>query len=377
MAVAKQKQTGRAGTHGLPEPATFDQMMAMTPMEMARRSHLVMSHYQELLNQANSLKNPVYRQLMIEVLTEPRMTFMEMYDTTEKREAAKAKLVQHGYAPKTVPAEELFPHNPMNPQPYLSTPSSHFDFYNAHPGGLCVTVALNCRIAEYYTHIYQDHFGVPIDREIPVACLCIHEYPKTWLYFWREDWTWPDDPLTIGDASWDAHDLYVTAELMHRKIDPLMVTAVAAAHDMGQLEAWMEGPRAVCRWSGYDEVVKFLHAGALLAGVDPVAYGVLERVNGQLRLPPQPAEIWISYLADMNWPYTMGAAHRLTEPVIQEIAAADYGLSERDLRGRPYNQLRSYVWSQIGQIPMYETLVREGREAVRAQIHAVLTPRAA
>lgn len=85
MAVAKQKQTGRAGTHGLPEPATFDQMMAMTPMEMARRSHLVMSHYQELLNQANSLKNPVYRQLMIEVLTEPRMTFMEMYDTTDKR----------------------------------------------------------------------------------------------------------------------------------------------------------------------------------------------------------------------------------------------------------------------------------------------------
>lgn len=377
MAVAKEKRAGTTSRRVLPERVTFDRMMAMTPEEMARRSYLVMSHYQELLNQANTLRNPVYRQLMTEVLTGPRMTFMSLYDTKEKREAARAKLVDHGYAPKSVSADDLFPANPMSPQGYLSAPSSHFDFYNAHPGGLCVTVALNCRIAEYYAHMYQDHFGIPVDREVPVACLCIHEYPKTWLYYWREDWTWPDDPLTIGDASWDAHDLYVTAELMHRKVDPLMVTAVAAAHDMGQLEAWMEGPRAVCKWSGYDEVVKFLHAGSLLAGVDPVEYGLLERTSGKLRLPPQPAEIWIGYLSDMNWPYTMGAAHRLTEPVIQEVAARDYTISERDMTGRPYNQFRSYVWSQIGQIPMYETLVREGKEAVRALIHAVVQPTAA
>jgi hypothetical protein len=70
----------------------------------------------------------------------------------------------------------------------------------------------------------------------------------------------------------------------------------------------------------------------------------------------------------MNWPYAMGAAHLYTYPLLQEIGRSDYGLTERDLAGRAFNQLKNYVWSQLGQIALYEILVREGFDAARRTV---------
>jgi len=61
----------------------------------------------------------------------------------------------------------------------------------------------------------------------------------------------------------------------------------------------------------------------------------------------------------------MGAAHLCPYPLLQELARTDYGLTERDLAGRPLNQLKNYVWSQLGQIAPYEILVREGFDVAR------------
>jgi hypothetical protein len=90
-------------------------------------------------------------------------------------------------------------------------------------------------------------------------------------------------------------------------------------------------------------------------------------------LATQPAEQWITHLADMNWPYTMGAAHLYTYPLLQQVAVDDLGLSGKDLGARPFNQLKNYVWSQIGQITLYEVLVREGQEAARMVIKRLVT----
>lgn len=53
---------------------------------------------------------------------------------------------------------------------------------------------------------------------------------------------------------------------------------------------------------------------------------------------------------------------------LQQIAHDDFGLSDNDLRGRPFNQFKNYVWSQLGQIALYEILVREGFEAARVTV---------
>ena len=38
-----------------------------------------------------------------------------------------------------------------------------------------------------------------------------------------------------------------------------------------------------------------------------------------------------------------------------------------------FNQLKNYVWSQVGQIPLYEVLVREGFDAARATVGRLVT----
>jgi hypothetical protein len=69
----------------------------------------------------------------------------------------------------------------------------------------------------------------------------------------------------------------------------------------------------------------------------------------------------------------MGAAHLFTYPLLRDVAASEYGLTERDLAGRPFNQLKNYIWSQLGQITLYEILVREGIDAARRTVQRIVT----
>jgi hypothetical protein len=352
---------------------SLEEVISLTAEQMAKASRLVTSAYNELLQVASSLEDPAYRRLMTECIASPKVTFLDLYPTAEDRQAIFAEMVKLGFFNSSDSADEVFPANPRTPQTYLTAPSSHNDFYNAHPGGLAVTVAYNVRMAEAYTANYRQMFGLPINRDLPSAALCIHEYPKVWLYQWQADGSWSEEPRTVYDDTWHAHCIYVTAELLHRRFDSRLVMAMAAAHQLSALNARMDGKKVICDWVGLERVAHFIKAAGVLAQVDPVDYGLLERRNGKVVLATQPAEQWITHLADMNWPYTMGAAHLYTYPLLQQVAVDDLGLSGKDLGARPFNQLKNYVWSQIGQITLYEVLVREGQEAARMVIKRLVT----
>jgi hypothetical protein len=356
----------------LTPPRTLDEIISLTAEQIARASRLVTSAYSELLQVASSLEDPAYRRLMTECIAAPKITFLELYPTKEERQGIFSEVVGHGFFNSLDDVDEVFPANPTSPQTYLTAPSSHNDFYNAHPGGLAVTVAYNVRMAEAYTSNYRQVYGLPINRDLPSA-LCVHEYPKVWLYQWQEDGSWLEEPRTVYDDTWHAHCIYVATELMYRRFDSRLVMAVAAAHQLSALNARMDGKRVDCDWVGLERVAHFLQAAAVLAQVDPVDYGLLEKQKGKIVLAPQPGEQWITHLADMNWPYSMGAAHLYTHPLLQQVALDDLGLKEKDLRARPFNQLKNYVWSQLGQIALYEILVREGFEAARRVVNRLVT----
>jgi hypothetical protein len=345
----------------------------MAPEEMAHASRLVTSAYNELLAVASSLEDPGYRRLMTECVAEPKVTFLEMYPSGQDRRRLFAEMVKHGFFNKEDSPDEVWPEGHMTPQTYLTAPSSHNEFYNAHPGGLAVTVATNIRMAEAYTANYRQMYGLPINRDLPSAALCVHEYPKVWLYQWLADGSWLEEPRTVYDDTWHAHCIYVTAELMHRRYDSRIVMAMAAAHQLSLLDARMDGKRVVCNWIGLERVAHFIKAAAVMAQVDPVDYGLLSRKNGKLVLEPVPAEQWVTHLADMNWPYAMGAAQLHTGPMLQEIARSDFRMSKKDLAALPFNQLKNYVWSQLGQIALYEILVREGFDAARATVKRLVS----
>jgi len=347
---------------------TLEEVISLSPEQMARSSRLVTSAYNELLQVAASLEDDGYRRLMTECLVAPRITFLELYPKDQDRRRIFGDMVRLGFFNEADDVDEVFPAHHLDPQSYLTAPSSHNQFYNAHPGGLALTVAFNVRMGEAYTANYRQVFGLPISRDLPSAALCIHEYPKVWLYQWLEDGSWLEEPRTVYDDTWHAHCIFVTAELMHRRFDSRIVMAMAAAHQLSALDAGVEGKTVVCDWVGLDRVAHFIEAASVLAQVDPVDYGLLERRNGKRVLGPVPAEQWITHLADMNWPYTMGAAHLHTHRLLQQVARDDLAVSDRDLAGRPFNQLKNYVWSQLGQIPLYEVLVREGYQAARETV---------
>lgn len=352
----------------LPEQRSLEEVIALTPDEMARASRLVTSAYNELVAVAASLEDAGYRRIMTECLEAPRITFLDLHPSDADRRRLFKEMVRFGFFNREDHPDEVWPRGHQKPQTYLTAPSSHNDFYNAHPGGLAVTVAYNVRIADAYTENYRHLYGLPINRDLPAAALCIHEYPKVWLYQWLNDGSWLEEPRTVYDDTWHAHCIYVTAELMHRRCDSRIVMAMAAAHQLSLLDARMEGKSVVCNWIGLERVAHFIRAAAVMAEVDPVDYGLLERRGKKEVLAPVPAEQWVTHLADMNWPYAMGAAHRLTWPLLQQIASDELGISRKDLQGRPFNQVKNYVWSQLGQIPLYEILVREGYDAAKKTV---------
>ncbi len=341
----------------------LEEVIEMTPEDMAQASRLVTSAYNELLSVAASLEDAEYRRLMTECVARPKITFLDMYPSDQDRRRLFGEMVKLGFFNKNDSPDHVWPKGHMTPQTYLTAASSHNSFYNAHPGGLAVTVAYNIRMSEAYTANYRQMFGLPINRDLPSAALCVHEYPKVWLYQWLEDGSWLEEPRTVYDDTWHAHCIYVTAELMHRRFDSRIVMAMAAAHQLGLLDAHMEGHDVICNWMGLDRVAHFIKAAAVMAQVDPVDYGLLSRKNGKVVLEPVPAEQWVTHLADMNWPYIMGAAHLYTYPMLREFAAENFALKGKSLNGRPFNQFKNYVWSQLGQIPLYEIMVREGRDA--------------
>ena len=51
------------------------------------------------------------------------------------------------------------------------------------------------------------------------------------------------------------------------------------------------------------------------------------------------------------------------------------GMTENDLLARPFNQLKNYIWSQLGQTTLYEIFVREGFEAARLVINRLVSKR--
>lgn len=359
----------------LPEPVSLDEAIAMTPEQMAQSSRLVSGVYDELLRVAASLENPDYRELMTECVAAPKITFLELYPGEDDRKRMFDEMVKLGFFNAEDDPDHVWPSGNMKPQSYLTAPSSHNDFYNAHPGGLALTVAFNIRMADAYTENYKQMYGIPINRDLSAASLCVHEYPKVWLYQWLDNGAWLEEPRTVYDDTWHAHCIYVTAELMYRGYDPRIVMAMAAAHQLSMFDAWMEGRHAVVKWMGLERVSTFIRAAATMAQVDPVDYGLMEKKNGALVITPLAMEQWITHLADMNWPVSMGAGQNYTYDLLQGIAERDYGISDPDMTKLPFNQFKNYVWSQVGQLAMYEAWVREGDEAVRKLCHRLIQPK--
>src|SRR6266540_3192931 len=69
----------------LAQTRKMEEVVAMSPEDMARSSRLIMGVHNELLQTASSLEDRAYRELMTECIVRPKVTFLDLYKTKEDR----------------------------------------------------------------------------------------------------------------------------------------------------------------------------------------------------------------------------------------------------------------------------------------------------
>lgn len=363
----------------LPAPVSLGEVEAMTPQQIAELSALVRAAYQELHQVASSLEKQEYRAIMSEMLTKPKLTFMtDLYRTPADRKALFDEMVQLKYFIAEDSPDYIFPPGVEHIQTMFTSPQSHNDWYGSHPGGMALVVAFNIRIADAHTNSYRGVYGVPASRDISACALGIHEMPKSWFHSWKPDGTYNEEPRSLYGLAFHTHASFIVAEMMYRRMDAALTMAAATAHATGSIDIKQTGRHTGVTLVGPAVVADIIHSASVMAQVDPVEYGLLKKkTDGKYELAVLPAEQWITHLGDMNWPYTLGSAHPVSHDLLKTMAQEDYGISAKDLQAfpyvKPFNQLKSYVWAQLGEITLYEVMQREGNDAARSLVKRLVS----
>ena len=343
-----------AGKVLAPKAISFDECQSMDPAKCAGSSPMVREAWKYLNAELDTIKNPALRGLIKDIYANPAPTLASRLDE-KSRQAVWEELSAKGYT-KDGQADFLPPAG-SGKFSFLAAPGSGYQSHHAYPGGLSTHTATNVRITANIADTYQEVFGYCVNRDIAVAAQLLHDLHKPWVFQWQTDLSSrTEKPLA---ATGQHHPLSV-AELLVRKAPAELAVAQACAHThpgTPEDEA---------------QVVNWLTAAAIIAGVDPVAYGLLEKDGKTLPLPRR-QEGFLCHLGDHDFVLSVPAV-QWTLPVMTEIAMADYRLNEADAKGKPFNALRNAIYSRVSAMRLQDVYAKEGKAGVRRLMLATVTP---
>ena len=308
-----------------------------------------------VLTQVRALPDGPIREQALALVENPAPTFMERLASPRARAEVRQALVDAGLLAPSVSVAALFPPlaDPRRaPQPFLSAPAQAPTGHHDYPGGLAEHTAVNLEAALGWARDYHDRFGVPLGptlRTEVVAAAALHDVMKPWCLQWREDGTTTAEATIASTAS---HHIFAIAEALHRKLPAEFIVVLASAHSSALLE-----PAAV---------VGYLRAGAILAGVDPVAYGLLvKNGDGYALARPPPIAAAIDNLADHDYVLS-GPVAKTIEAALDRLALAQHpGLDAAALRW-----IHHRVQSRLSGIALYAIWQRGGDRALARAIAA-------
>jgi hypothetical protein len=333
----------------LPDPPT-----GMTPANaraaaIAASSPFVTATYARLHGLANSIADPELRANVAELLADPKPTFAARYASDESRRALLDVCIGAGFVAAGAPLATLFPANTDGnsaPQPFWSAAGSYNGSHHAYPGGLAVHECFNATMATEFASTYDaTYFGgtQTIDRDIAIGAALYHDVMKTIVFQWNDDGSLFAEG-TIGETG--AHHVLSGAEAIARGRSPRFVIALLSAHAAPSL-----GDEA--------KVVTWCRAAALIAGVDPVTYGLLRHDGSHLRLAPDfvSIEAFVNHLSDHDYVLSVHAM----QTVLPELA--------RHGADRWYT---NDVLAKRSAIALYGILSTGGRPAFDREVAAAL-----
>jgi hypothetical protein len=326
---------------------------------MAWRSPAVQSAIYYLVQQCHGITLPVLRSPLLELLANPAPTFFSRYPTADSRSAILEHLQTEGFIEQTVTEGRFFPpcHNPLfSPQPFWSAPGSDYDRHHSHPGGLALHTALNLKLSLAAADAYQQTYGHKLDYDLLVSAQILHDCMKPWVLQWQADGSILPQLRTEGSGS---HHIFGLAESIYRGLPPMAIIAQCCTRS------------APGDASGETEVVRWLQAGALLAGRDAVEYGLIG-LDGRLPRPHR-QEWYLSHLSDHDCILSIpGASLMIRE--LQELACSYYSFTPTELTGPRFHAFRNWVFSQCTISHLHQIYIDRGQTGLLAKISDYIEP---
>lgn len=337
-------------------PVSLEECQSLNYLQMAERSPMVRESWSYLRAEINAIADNKIRSLVNDIYNDstPRLAKLD----AAQRKAVWRELTSAGYTRQG--QNDFLP--PLasgfgKKYPYISAPGSGYGSHHSYPGGLVTHVAANVKITGSIVDAYREVYGYDVNRDIAMAAQLLHDLHKPYVFQWQADASSRKEQPLAGTGE---HHALSLAELLVRKAPAELVTAQACAHTHPGSEA------------DEAQVVGWLKAAAIIAGVDPVRYGLLDKSGKTLPLPRR-QEGFICHLGDHDFVLSVPAV-QWTLPILREVAQSDYKLSEKDLNGKPFNSLRNMVYSRLSAMRLEQALTR-GRGEFRALVHSAVMPR--
>ncbi len=297
----------------------LNDIYAMLPEKMAATGAWTRSNYDRLMAHINSIKDKAIRELVLDLVNNPRSTVFN---------AAAEK-------------------NAFRYSPAAGGPGHHF-----YPGGLPVHAVENIEVSLGWADAIAKVHGVQnANRDIIIAALTLHDWAKVW-YLWdaatgtvkRPDWFPAYWGGQEGIAKWKwmgGHGAIVYAELLKRGAPVDLVIATAAAH--------FDPHWDVDKANGNEGLNAALAEAAKLAKVPAPKVDPAKRM----------AEWWMVVYSDGSWSYSHYIAGQYAHNWVREVAK-DLGI---DPKSPQANKLAMFVLTRLSDFKLYSMYQSAGYDA--------------
>ena len=312
--------------------------------DIASRSPFVKVLTAQAFSMAQSIGDAKLRNTAIGILIDPRPLYMGKYRDMHARVDLRDRLARAGFVAADAPIEGIFP--PISDtglaQPFWSAPGSDTNGHHSYPGGLCVHELFNARMSAKFSQTYDAQYfdgASAVNGDLTIASAFYHDIMKTIVFQYRDDGTFFDE-LTIAGTG--AHHTLSGAEAIVRGEDPRFVAVLLSAHAAPSL-----GDEA--------KVIAWCRAASMIAGVDPVEYGLLRATGDGFALAFEaPIEMFVSHLSDHDYVLSIHAA-RAVRSMLEKIAPT-FGIAASD--ASRLNWWRLEISSAASDIALYHELTK-------------------
>ena len=319
-------------------------------VDSANSAPLIERSYQSILTSCGTIKNDSLRNEALKLIKNPTLSFLQQYTSASKVKELYAALQSEGLVdPAKIDAEHLLPPIDKPVQAFKTAPGSGYASHHSYPGGLATHVDANLKITAAICRIYKDIYMYDVDYDLAMTAQALHDIAKPYVFQWQDDGASLKEWTIAGQG---AHHVISLAEVIYRGFPADEVIAQACAHGAPS------SPKEE------EDVSSWLNAAAIMAGKDPVAYGLLAPSKKAFPAAHR-QEGYIVHLGDHDFILSSPAAQKSVK-MLQRIAKEKYGIATE---GAEFNAFRNYVGSQYAY--MYTNFLegeKDGYEKACAEV---------